>query len=132
MTWVANVDKCRHLDEMATPFGRWRTTSMTNEEKKIFCEALGISLQSVTVERLPHPTKRAHTVYRVSHPHYGEATDAREEAAWRAFCDAAERKPALPVVCQAKTKKGKPCANTPQKGEIYCGPHLDQARRNSG
>lgn len=30
--------------------------------------------------------------------------------------------------CRATTKKGKPCANDPQHGEQYCGPHLTQAR----
>lgn len=31
--------------------------------------------------------------------------------------------------CAATTKAGKPCANAPQKGERYCGPHLDTAAR---
>jgi CCCH zinc finger in TRM13 protein len=26
--------------------------------------------------------------------------------------------------CRATTNKGKPCSNTPQKGEQFCGPHL--------
>ena len=26
--------------------------------------------------------------------------------------------------CRATTSKGKPCNNTPQKGEQFCGPHL--------
>ena len=26
--------------------------------------------------------------------------------------------------CRATTAKGKPCSNTPQKGEQFCGPHL--------
>ncbi len=30
--------------------------------------------------------------------------------------------------CRATTKKGKPCANDPQHGEQFCGPHLTQAR----
>ncbi len=36
-----------------------------------------------------------------------------------------------PGKCLATTSKGKPCNNTPQKGEQYCGPHLAQlvARR---
>jgi hypothetical protein len=34
--------------------------------------------------------------------------------------------PSSPVRCMATTKKGKPCNNTPQKGEQYCGPHLTQ------
>ena len=29
-----------------------------------------------------------------------------------------------PGKCRAKTKKGKPCSNVPQKGEQFCGPHL--------
>ena len=29
-------------------------------------------------------------------------------------------------ICAATTKKGKPCNNTAQKGERYCGPHLTQ------
>ena len=28
--------------------------------------------------------------------------------------------------CCATTTKGKPCSNTPQKGEQFCGPHLTQ------
>jgi hypothetical protein len=28
--------------------------------------------------------------------------------------------------CRATTAKGKPCNNTPQKGEQLCGPHLTQ------
>jgi len=32
-----------------------------------------------------------------------------------------------PGRCRATTKKGKPCSNTPQKGEEFCGPHLSQA-----
>jgi hypothetical protein len=28
--------------------------------------------------------------------------------------------------CRATTNKGKPCSNTPQKGEQFCGPHLTQ------
>jgi hypothetical protein len=36
--------------------------------------------------------------------------------------------------CRATTSKGKPCNNTPQKGEELCGPHLSQvpARRAVG
>jgi hypothetical protein len=29
-------------------------------------------------------------------------------------------------MCGATTKKGNPCNNTAQKGELYCGPHLTQ------
>ena len=28
--------------------------------------------------------------------------------------------------CRAVTSKGKPCNNAPQKGELFCGPHLTQ------
>jgi hypothetical protein len=28
--------------------------------------------------------------------------------------------------CRATTNKGKPCNNSPQKGEQFCGPHLTQ------
>ncbi len=31
-----------------------------------------------------------------------------------------------PGRCRATTNKGKPCNNTPQKGEQFCGPHLTQ------
>ena len=31
-----------------------------------------------------------------------------------------------PEKCRATTNKGKPCNNTPQKGEQFCGPHLTQ------
>ena len=42
--------------------------------------------------------------------------------------DAAEtaRNPSKPGKCRATTNKGKPCNNTPQKGEQFCGPHLTQ------
>jgi hypothetical protein len=28
--------------------------------------------------------------------------------------------------CRATTNKGKPCGNAPQKGQQFCGPHLNQ------
>ncbi len=31
-----------------------------------------------------------------------------------------------PGKCRATTNKGKPCNNTPQHGEQFCGPHLTQ------
>jgi hypothetical protein len=31
-----------------------------------------------------------------------------------------------PAKCRATTSKGKPCNNTPQKGEQFCGPHLSR------
>jgi hypothetical protein len=36
------------------------------------------------------------------------------------------RKASNPGKCRATTNKGKPCSNTPQKGEQFCGPHLTQ------
>lgn len=36
------------------------------------------------------------------------------------------RKESKPGTCRATTSKGKPCNNTPQKGEQFCGPHLTQ------
>lgn len=39
---------------------------------------------------------------------------------------ATTRKASKPSLCQATTNKGKPCSNTPQKGERFCGPHLTQ------
>jgi len=36
------------------------------------------------------------------------------------------REASEPRLCRAMTKKGKPCSNTPQKGEQFCGPHLTQ------
>ena len=36
------------------------------------------------------------------------------------------RKPSNPGKCRATTNKGKPCNNAPQKGEQFCGPHLNQ------
>ena len=30
----------------------------------------------------------------------------------------------MPGTCRATTSKGKPCSNTPQRGEQFCGPHL--------
>jgi hypothetical protein len=32
-----------------------------------------------------------------------------------------------PEKCRATTSKGKPCNNTPQKGEQFCGPHLSRS-----
>ena len=37
-----------------------------------------------------------------------------------------------PGKCLATTNKGKPCDNTPQKGEQYCGPHLTQLVARQG
>ena len=31
-----------------------------------------------------------------------------------------------PATCRATTNKGNPCNNAPQKGEQFCGPHLNQ------
>lgn len=39
---------------------------------------------------------------------------------------ATARKASNPGRCRATTNKGKPCNNTPQKGEQFCGPHLTQ------
>ena len=46
----------------------------------------------------------------------------------------AARKASKPGKCRATTNKGKPCNNTPQKGEQFCGPHLTQlvARQSPG
>ena len=101
---------------------------MASREQQLFCEALGISARQVTVERIPHPTKRAHLLYRVSHPHFGAGVAALEHEAWRAFFSAAEKIEPLPDRCQGVTKKGKPCSNAPQKGERYCGPHLAKSK----
>jgi hypothetical protein len=45
--------------------------------------------------------------------------------------DAVARKASSSGKCRATTNKGKPCNNTAQKGEQFCGPHLTQlvARR---
>lgn len=102
---------------------------MVSKEQQLFCESLGISVNSVTVERIAHPTKRAHMVYRVSHPHFGQGEASLEYDAWRAFFSAAEKKEPLPDRCQGVTSKGKPCSNKPQRGELYCGPHLAKAKR---
>jgi hypothetical protein len=37
---------------------------------------------------------------------------------------ATARKASKPGKCRATTNKGKPCNNTPQHGEQFCGPHL--------
>jgi hypothetical protein len=39
---------------------------------------------------------------------------------------ATARRASEPGKCRATTSKGKPCNNTPQKGEQFCGPHLTQ------
>ena len=97
---------------------------MATKEQQLFCESIGISVNSVKVERIPHPTKRAHMLYRVSHPYFGQGEASLEFDAWRAFFRVAETKEPLPDRCQGFTKKGKPCSNVPQKGERFCGPHL--------
>ncbi len=38
----------------------------------------------------------------------------------------AQREASNPGKCRATTNKGKPCNNTPQKGEQFCGPHFNQ------
>lgn len=101
---------------------------MATREQKLFCEALGISVQAVKVERIPHPEKRAHMIHRVSHPHFGAGEAALLQDAWRAFFREAEGKEPLPDRCQGVTKKGKPCSNKPQAGERFCGPHLAKER----
>jgi hypothetical protein len=102
---------------------------MATREQQVFCESLGISVNSVTVERIAHPTKRAHMLYRVSHPTFGRGEASLEYDAWRAFFRAAEAKEPVPDRCQGVTKKGQPCSNAPQKGERYCGPHLAKMKR---
>ena len=56
-----------------------------------------------------------------------DATDAGVDV------DAAvARKASTPGKCRATTNKGKPCNNTPQKGEQFCGPHLTALGRRPG
>jgi hypothetical protein len=97
---------------------------MTREQQRTFCEALGIRWEQVRVERVSHPEKRAHLIFKVSHPWFGEGTDQLEDRAWQKFMDAAERKGALPSRCQALKKDGQPCGNSCQAGESFCGPHM--------
>ena len=104
---------------------------MTNDQKQKFCEALGIRLDQVKVERVPHPTRRAHLMFRVSHPRFGEGSDQLEDRAWKKFMDAAEKQTALPTRCQATKKDGQPCRSAPQRGESFCGPHLTHQPRPS-
>ena len=94
--------------------------------KRQMCAALGIKMHDVRVEREPHPSKRAHWVYRISHHYYGEGVAQLQEHAWNAFFSAAEKKKKkrLPDNCPAVTKTGTPCKSKPQRGEAYCGPHL--------
>ena len=58
------------------------------------------------------------------------ATALLSQAATESEVDAAEgtRNEPNPGKCGARTKKGKPCDNAPQKGEKFCGPHLTQAQ----
>jgi len=102
---------------------------VATREQRLFCEALGISVGQVRVERVAHPTKRAHTVFRVSHSYFGDGVAQLERDAWQKFFDEAQRKEPRPDKCQGTTKKGAPCASGPQKGERYCGPHLAAARK---
>jgi hypothetical protein len=46
--------------------------------------------------------------------------------------DPATREASRPGKCRATTNKGKPCNNTPQKGEQFCGPHLTALGRGPG
>ena len=104
---------------------------MTNDQKQKFCEALGIRLDQVKVERVAHPTKRGYLIFRVSHPRFGEGIDQLEALAWKKFMDAAEKQTALPTRCQATKKDGQPCQNAPQHGEQFCGPHLTHQAKPS-
>ena len=54
------------------------------------------------------------------------ATALLGQATTKADVDAvhAAGTPSNPVKCGATTSKGKPCQNTPQHGELFCGPHL--------
>ena len=101
---------------------------ITAEDKRLFCEALGLRVDVVKVERIPHPTKRAHMLYRVWHPAFGEGVDALEHRAWEKFMDVAEKAPPLPSRCEGVTKSGERCRSAPQAGERLCGPHLTKAR----
>ena len=56
------------------------------------------------------------------------ATALLAQAATGADVDAmvTARNASKPGKCRATTNEGKPCNNTPQKGEQFCGPHLTQ------
>lgn len=78
---------------------------MTTDQKRKFCEALGIRLDQVKVERVPHPTKRAHMIFRVSHVRFGEASDQFEALAWKKFMDVAEKRATLPHAMSGDQKE---------------------------
>ena len=107
---------------------------MDRKSARQFLDLLNYRGDIAKIERVQHPEKRLHMIYRASHPGVGVSEAETEAKAWTKLCDRAEKKgPATQVdasiqvdngLCRAKTKKGRPCQNVPQKGEEYCGPHL--------
>jgi hypothetical protein len=65
--------------------------------------------------------------YQHGHCRY-PATALLEQSMMGTDGDVVAARPKAPSsgLCQAVTSKGKPCANAPQKGEQFCGPHLTQ------
>ena len=97
---------------------------MNKKTAQQFLDLLGHRADLARVERLEDPDRRNHWLYRASHPGVGHH-DARDEArAWHGLCDLAESQGALPDLCQATTRGGKPCRNAPQRGQRFCGAHL--------
>lgn len=54
------------------------------------------------------------------------ATAFLAQTGGEAAADSAPGNSPQPGRCAATTKRGAPCANAPQKGERFCGPHLTQ------
>jgi hypothetical protein len=49
------------------------------------CERLGLNEREITVERVPHPEKRAHWVYTVTCAGYQPVSDYLQDKAWKMF-----------------------------------------------
>lgn len=64
-------------------------------DRQLFCEAAGLSARLLVFERIPHPTKRCHVLWRAEHPDVGEVLHATELGAWHTFCDLVERQQRL-------------------------------------
>lgn len=89
-----------------------------------FLELLGHRGDVARLDKVEHPSKRAHWLYKASHPGVGTVDGATDRQAWQRLCDLAEAQGPLPDVCEGKTKRREPCRNAPQRGERFCGSHL--------
>ncbi len=97
---------------------------MDAREARQFLDLLGHRGDTARLDKVAHPSKRAHWLYRATHPGVGTVEGGSDREVWKALCDLAEKQGPLPDRCEGTTKAGRPCANTPQRGERFCGSHL--------